>query len=204
MYPVDCHAEPKLCPTRRESRKWCHQERVRRRDKRDCAPRQPRRKMVTFADADSFEPSAVPSIDHHRQDLYWSKHERRQFVSGAQREAQRLRVRARAHQDSVQIAWDNCQTSKIPSPSGQTTDMQALVVWADSPGRGLERTLFPSRCRDMHETVQQIVEYYQYLRSQEADQRINASDALRVFSERRSLRAREFAVKMAVADSLAL
>jgi hypothetical protein len=204
MYPVDCHAEPKLCSTRRDSRKLCHQERVRR-DKRDCPPRQPRRKIVSFADADAFEPSSsVPSIDK-RHDLYWSKHERRQFVSSAQREAQRLRVRARVHQASVQHARDNCQTTKLPSPADQATDMQALVLWADSPGRGLERTLLPCWRRDLHETVQQIVGHYQYLRSKAAaDQRINVSDALRVFSERRSFQSREFAMKMAAADSSAL
>jgi hypothetical protein len=201
MYLVDFHAEPELYPCREP----LHRERNEA-DYKDCAsPKQARRKRVTFANADTFQ-DAVPPFSSHRKDLYWSRLEKRQFVAHAQCRARQLQGVNPAHLRSVADAWQHCHCAAAPSTLSRTrhnlADMQALIQWADSPGRGLEHKVFASWRRSKHHAVRKIVSCYEYLQSNVNT--TDVSEALRAFSERRSFRAREFAVKMAVADLLVL
>jgi hypothetical protein len=196
MYLVDCQAEPELYPSREPLHLELGQTNLK--------DRTPRRKRVTFADADTFQ-AAVPPSTKHRKDLYWSRLEKRQFVARAQCRARQLQGENRAHLRSVDDSWHSCHaaTALTRTRHNFLADMQALIRWSDSPGRGLEHKVFASWRHSKHRAVHKIVLYYEYLQST-ADHSTNVSEALRVFSERRSFRAREFAVKLAVADLLVL
>jgi hypothetical protein len=205
MYPVEYHAEPELYPCREPQ----HLELVHA-DQKDCAaPNPARRKRVTFADADTFQsaylsPSSTSSSN--RRDLYWSRLEKRQFVARAQCRARQVQGQNPAHLRSVADAWHSCHSTTAVSALSRTqllTDVQALIQWSDSRGRGLEHKVFVEWRQAKHFAVRKIVLHYEYLQSH-ADHTMDVSEALRVFSERRSFRAREFAVKLAIADVLVL
>jgi hypothetical protein len=140
----------------------------------------------------------------HDRDLYWSRKEKGRFVAHAQRLAQKLRSIDPALKGRVEQAFYNSDFDELPREK-RISDIQAISTWADSEGRGLEFSVFPCLREEQQNVVKQTVLYHQYLaRAGRLHNGPSLDEALRVFSENRTVRSREFAVKMAVADVLTL
>jgi hypothetical protein len=104
--------------------------------------------------------------------------------------------------ERVETALLNCSDLEL-SIHDQADDMQVVLKWAASSGRGLEDSVLPQFSKIRGGYMQDMIAFFAYL----AESFIPGTDVdedIRLFSEYRTLRSREFAYKLALADEFTI
>jgi hypothetical protein len=135
-------------------------------------------------------------------DLYWSDREKNEFTNAARLQVMEFVKRNHLRVRRMENAYERC-ADKSASERKKKEDMQSLLKWTASSGRGLEDSV--SRlCWERRDAYRKdMIEFFAYL----ADSFVpgtDVDDEVRMFSECRTLGSREFAFKLALADELTL
>jgi hypothetical protein len=169
-------------------------------------PLHPREHRNVHFFVDELDRDLVEVIEYEKPplwclpDLYWSEQEKNEFLENARHHAINLAARYPQRVQCVEVAFLNC-TEKDLSHEEHKEDMRSLLKWAKSSARGFEDSVSPLFWEIRKNYVRDMLNFFGFLMSgSEADQ--NFDHELRRFSECRTLRCREFAFKLAMADEL--
>jgi hypothetical protein len=135
-------------------------------------------------------------------DLYWSEQEKNEFLENARHHTIDFASRYPQRVQSVEVAFLNC-TEKDLSHEEHKEDMRSLLKWAKSNARGFEDSVSPLFWEIRKSYVQDMLDFFAFLMSGSYEAvDLNFDHEFRRFSECRTLRCREFAFKLAMADEL--
>jgi hypothetical protein len=171
-------------------------------------PIHPREHRNVHFFVDELDRDLVEVIEYERPplcclpDLYWSEQEKNEFLESARNHSIVVAARYPQRVHCVEEAFLNCTEKDLSHEEHKEDDMRSLLKWAKSSARGFEDSVSPLFWEIRKNYVRDMLNFFGFLMSgsTEADQ--NFDHELRRFSEYRTLRCREFAFKLAMADEL--
>lgn len=158
---------------------------------------------------DEYDRDLVEVIDYEKPpvdccpDLYWSREEKSQFLNEARECAEDFVANDPERVLRLEIAYSASYTDGNLSACECKKDMRTIFKWAKSKSRGLEDAVTSIFWEERRRVVKQILEFNEYLMDS-FEPGEDVDEQLRIYSEVRTQRAREFAFKMAMGDALTL